>query len=75
MTEAKYLGLKDARTLTDLSMCDIQYVDALEQDSYHLRSENIEFKKSIGTKCPAEETLNGDDEQVKFYTGLPSFAA
>ena len=60
--------------MTDLSMCDIQYLDAFEQDSYHLRSENIELKKSIGSKCPAEETLNGDDEQVKFYTGLPSFA-
>ena len=47
----------------------------LEQDSYHLRSENIKLKKSIRTKCPAEETLNGGDEQVKFYTGLPSFAA
>ena len=21
-------------------------------------------------KCPCEETLDGDDEQVKFYTGL-----
>ena len=74
MTEAKYLGLKDAETMTELSMCDIQYLDALEQDSYHLRSENIELKKSIGAKCPNEKTLNGDDELVKLYTGLASFA-
>ena len=47
-------------------MCDIQYLNVLERDSYHLRSENIELKKNIGTKCPAEGTLNGDDEQVKF---------
>ena len=75
MTEAKYLRLKDAKTMTDLSMCDIQYLNAFELDSYHLRSENIKLKKSTGTKCPAEETLNGDNEQVKFYTGLPSFGA
>ena len=74
MTGAKYLRLKDVATMTELSMCDIQYLDALEQDSYHLRSDNIVLKKSIGTKCPAEETLNGDDQQVKFYTGLPLFA-
>ena len=31
MTEAKYLGLKDAETMTDLSMCDILSVDALDR--------------------------------------------
>ena len=70
MTET--LG-RDAGTMTDLSMSDMQYLDALEKECNHLRSENVQLKKSIGTKFPCEETLDGDDEQVKFYTGLPTF--
>ena len=70
MTET--LG-KDTETMTDLSMSDMQYLDALEKECNHLRSENVELKKSISTKFPCEETLDGDDEQVKFYTGLPTF--
>ena len=34
MTET--LG-KDTETMTDLSMSDIQYLDALEKDCYHCR--------------------------------------
>ena len=30
-------------------------------------------EKLISTKFPCKETLDGDDEQVKFYTGLPTF--
>ena len=74
MTEAKYLGLKEAETMTDLSMCDLHYLDPLEQDIYHLRSGKIQLKKVIGTKHPAEEALDEDYEQVQSYTGLPSFA-
>ena len=70
MTET--LG-KDTETMTDLSMSDMQYLDALEKECNHLRSENVELKKSISIKFPCEETLDGDDEQVKFYTGLPTF--
>ena len=37
MTEVKYLEPEDAETMTDLSVCDTKYLDALEQDHYHLR--------------------------------------
>ena len=65
---------KDEATTTDLSMSDMQHLDALEKECYHLRSENSELKESISHNCLSEKTLEGDDEKVKFYTGLPSFA-
>ena len=64
---------KDIGTMTDLSMSDMQYLDALEKECYHLRSENAELRKKVSTKFPSEESLEGDDGQVKVYTGLPSF--
>ena len=52
---------------------ELHALDAVEKECNHLRSENVELKKSISTKIQCEETLDGDDEQVKFYTGLPTF--
>ena len=67
------LKLHGTGTITDLSISYIQYLHALEKECHHLRSENAELKECTSMKCPCEETLDGDDEQFKFYTGLPSF--
>ena len=44
-------------TMTDLRMNDMQYLDALENDCFHPKSENSELIKNVS----------------QIYTGLPSF--
>ena len=46
--------------------------DALEEECYRLRDENLELKNSQSMSLN-KEALDGADERVKFYTGLPSY--
>ena len=60
--------MKDAATMTDMNFVN------LEEECCHLRCEQLELKKSIKHTSFDEKDLNGDDEKVNFYTGLPTYA-
>ena len=47
--------------------------DALEEECYCLRCENLELKETLKCMSLTKVALDGADERVKFYTGLPSY--
>ena len=66
--ETYAISTREATTMTDTIF------DALEGECYHLRCENVELKETLKSMSLTKEALDGADERVKFYTGLPSYA-
>ena len=66
--ETNAVSTKEATTMTDTVF------DALEGECYRLRCENLELKETLKCMSLTKEALDGADERVKFYTGLPSYA-
>lgn len=58
-------------TMTEMSVGDI---DKLQSDNYALREENRRLKEVITRQALNEQSLEGNNEKVKYYTGLTSFA-
>ena len=56
---------------TDLTCEDI---GMMQDEINRLTSENVSLKKRIAEHEISQETFKDDDDKVKFYTGLPSFA-
>ena len=79
MTE---LRTTDTAIMTDVTstsiQADTQYRDSLEKNLCRLREENAELRDHASQvkKCsPCERCLKDDDQQVKFYTGLPTYVS
>ena len=79
MTE---LRTTDTAIMTDVTstsiQADTQYRDSLEKNLCRLREENAELRDHASQvkKCsPCEKCLKDDDQQVKFYTGLPTYVS
>ncbi|XP_069128215.1 uncharacterized protein [Argopecten irradians] len=56
---------------TDLSSVTI---NGMENELNRLLVENIALKEQLAASSISEETFKFDDEKVKYFTGLPSFA-
>ena len=48
------------------------HVEAVEKECYHLRHINAKMKEILSGMYLNKVALDGDDERVKFYTGLSS---
>ncbi|XP_033760676.1 uncharacterized protein LOC117342590 [Pecten maximus] len=49
-------------------------INAMESELNRLLVENIGLKEQLAASSITEDTFKADDEKVKFFTGLPSFA-
>ena len=58
-------------TMTEMSVGDI---DKLQSDNFALREENKRLKEVITRQALDEQSFEGNDKKVKYYTGLTSFA-
>ena len=65
--ETNAISTREATTMTDIIF------DALEEECYRLLDENLELKETLKCMSLNKEALDGADERVKFYTGLPSY--
>ena len=80
--QGQKLRTTDTAIMTDVTstsiQADTQYRDSLEKNLCRLREENAELRDHASQvkKCsPCEKCLKDDDQQVKFYTGLPTYVS
>lgn len=58
-------------TMTEMSVGD---TNTLQSDNFALRDENRHLKEATTRQALDEQSFEGNDEKVKYYTGLASFA-